>query len=293
MDTVANTDFTRTLNRLVELSIDGYYNPYTELQWEEALDDEQWWMPASLLTLYDTKFIDEFDEPQLMKLSKWESIHFYSLNIHGIRELLIEVTKRIHSPGYEGASEFFHHFIGEENEHMWFFAKFCLKYGSKIYPDKSMKMNVAELESDIQTFLVFARILIFEEIVDYFNIRIGKDESLHPVIRQVNNVHHQDESRHVAFGRQFVAQLHRDLIAAYGHARLTEIEGYLRRYIDASLQSFYNPAVYRDAGIEDEYRLRSALLKEPGRTRQHEKIMGRTTDFLIKNGILSEENSTL
>src|SRR5215470_8463372 len=102
METITSqADFNKTLNRLVELSIDTYYNPYKTLEWVDELAEEQWWMPRRLLTLYDTPFIDGFDDSQLMKLSKWESIHFYSLNIHGIRELLIEVTRRIHSPGYE------------------------------------------------------------------------------------------------------------------------------------------------------------------------------------------------
>ena len=41
-------------------------------------------------------------------------------------ELLIEVMRRLHTPGYEIPTPYFHHFIGEENEHMWFFAEFCL-----------------------------------------------------------------------------------------------------------------------------------------------------------------------
>jgi hypothetical protein len=286
-----DSEFVKTLDRLVELSIDTYYNPYKTFQWAVDLPDEQWWMPAELLTVYDTRFMQEFDEPQLMRLSKWESIHFYSLNIHGIRELLIEVTRRIHSPGFEVPSEFFHHFIGEENEHMWFFAKFCLKYGSKVYPDKSIKINAGELAPDIETFLVFARILVFEEIVDYFNVRIGKDESLHPVIRQINNVHHQDESRHIAFGRQIVKQLHQRVSENYDSAKLSELETYLKRYIETSLQSFYNPAVYRDSGIANPYKLRSEVLREAGRKLYHEKILNRTMDFLAKSGILSPENS--
>lgn len=284
-----DSEFARTLDRLVEISVDTYYNPYTAFRWDDV-SDERWWMPADLLTVYGTRFMQEFDESQLMRLSKWESINFYSLNIHGIRELLIEVTKRIHSPGFESPSEFFHHFIGEENEHMWFFAKFCLKYGSKVYPDKSIKISAGEMEPDVETFLVFARILIFEEIVDYFNVRIGKDESLHPVIRQVNNVHHQDESRHIAFGRQIVKQLHQRLTENYDSTRLLELGSYLKRYIETSLQSFYNPAAYRDAGIAEPYKLRSELLKEPGRKLQHEKIMNRTTDFLARSGIISQES---
>ncbi len=125
-------DIAATLKRISEMSVDTYYNPYTMFEWPESLPEEQMWMSPDLLTVAGTPWADELSSEQLMRLSKWESIHFYSLNVHGIRELLLEVVKRVQNPGYEEESEFFHHFIGEENEHMWFFATFCSKYGRKI-----------------------------------------------------------------------------------------------------------------------------------------------------------------
>ena len=290
MSTVqANTDFGNTVDRLIDLSISTYYNPYTHFEWPASLDEEQMWMSPDLMTAFDTPFIERLSRSQLMKLSKWESINFYSLNIHGIRELLIEVIRRIHSPGYEEQSEFFHHFIGEENEHMWFFARFCLKYGKKIYADKTAKTDIDNLEPDLQTFLVFSRIVIFEEIVDYFNSRMGKDDTLHPLIQRINSVHHQDESRHVAFGRQLIKQLHARLSDTYPKERMMELAGYLRRYIEVSLNSLYNPAVYKDAGIEEPYQFRRALLEHPNRKKHHDIFLKRTMQFLDKSGIVPEE----
>jgi para-aminobenzoate N-oxygenase AurF len=284
-----DSDYVPAVHRLIDLSINTYYNPYTRFEWPDSLIDDQWWMSRDLLTVFDTPFMERISERQLMALSKWESINFYSLNIHGIRELLLEVTKRIHSSGYEQHSEFFHHFIGEENEHMWFFAKFCLKYGGKVYPDKTVKIETGALEPDIETFLVFARIMIFEEIVDFFNSRMAKDNSLHPIIQEVNSVHHEDESRHIAFGRQLLKQLHSSLSSRYAPEELIEIGNYLNRYLDASIQSLYNPAVYRDAGIPDPYQFRRELLQYPSRMPQHERFLKRTKEFLEKTRILPSE----
>src|SRR5713101_2272728 len=111
-----------TLQRLVAASVSGYYNPYVTFEWPAELPPEQWWMSPDLLTVDDTPLMGELDGNTLRALSKWESINFYSLNVHGIRELLVEVVRRVHTPGFEEMSEFFHHFTGEENEHMWFFA---------------------------------------------------------------------------------------------------------------------------------------------------------------------------
>lgn len=279
----------QTLDRIIGLSIDTYYNPYKTFQWPDELPEEQWWMSPGLMTVAGTSYAEELSEAQLMALSKWESIHFYSLNVHGIRELLLEVVKRIHTPGFEKESEFFHHFVGEENEHMWFFATFCLKYGGKIYADKKAKWAIDSVEPDIESLLVFSRILIFEEIVDYFNLRVGRDETLHPIIRQVNSIHHQDESRHIAFGREIVKQLFDQLAPRYPQEKLQEIDQYLSRYLLASVQSLYSPAVYKDAGVPDPYKVRTALLEHPARREHNAKILKRTVDFFTHNGIISEQ----
>lgn len=280
----------QTLDRIIGMSVDTYYNPYKTFQWPDTLPDEQWWMSPELMTVHGTALERDLDEKQLMVLSKWESIHFYSLNVHGIRDLLLEVIKRVHTPGFEDESEFFHHFVGEENEHMWFFATFCLKYGKKIYLDKKIKIapaEMAELPADVESLLVFARVLIFEEIVDYFNLRMGKDETLHPIIRQVNSIHHQDESRHIAFGREIVKLLWDGVRERHPAKRHQEIRDYLARYFQASIQSLYSPAVYADAGVPDPYKVRTALLADPVRHEADARVLKRTTDFFSAQGLLS------
>jgi hypothetical protein len=285
--TYANQQISETLDRIIGMSVDTYYNPYKTFNFPDELPEEQWWMSPHLMTMHGTRFADSLDERTRMAVSKWESILFYSLNVHGIRELLLEVIKRIHTPGFEVESEFFHHFVGEENEHMWFFATFCLKYGKKIYPDKKIKLPLQEMDADVESFLVFSRILIFEEIVDYFNVRVGRDETLHPIIRQVNAIHHQDESRHIAFGREIVKQLFDRVRRNQSPERLRELDQYLQRYVQASVQSLYSPSVYQDAGVPEPYKVRSELVEDPARRQENRKIVKRTVDYFVNNGIIS------
>lgn len=284
---IATNRVSQALGRLTQLSVNDYYNPYKEFEWVDALPEEQYWMSRDLMSVYGTPLAEQLSETQLMALSRWESINFYSLNVHGIRELLTEVIKRIHTPGFEIPSEFFHHVLGEENEHMWLFSQFCLRYG-KLYKDKKLTSDGFP-EPDIQSFMVFTRILIFEEIVDYYNSRMAKDESLHPMIQRLNLIHHHDESRHIAGGREVVSFLYSQLRGKYSVAKLMEIEDYIRRYLVASIQSLYNPNVYRDAGIPDSYQFRVQLLQDPARKLYHDKLLKRTMTFLVKQGILSKD----
>ncbi|MEU0378898.1 MULTISPECIES: diiron oxygenase [Streptomyces] len=281
-----NDRFRGILDRLATKSIDDYYNPYRLFEWPEQLPEDMWWMSPELTTTYGTEWAEKLTPEQLHTLSKHESINFYSLNVHGIRELLVEVVNRIHTAGFETPSEFFHHFIGEENEHMWFFAEFCLRYGKKIYRQPAGGAETTAPSDKVQSLLVFARILIFEELVDHFNSAMAEDERLHETIRGINRIHHQDESRHIAFGRELVNLLHQDLKRTATEQELDEVSTYLRRYMRHSFESLYHPQVYRDAGIERPHELRRALLESPARAEAEHRTFRKTAKFLEKTGLI-------
>jgi para-aminobenzoate N-oxygenase AurF len=279
--------FVSLLDRLGRMSVDDYYNPYRMFKWPEMLPKDQLWMSRDLLSVYGTPAMDRLSEEQIIRLGIWESVNFYSLNVHGIRELLTEVINRVHMPGFEVPSEFFHHFIGEENEHMWFFAEFCRRYGEKFYYFPRIKLT-APADDAIENLLVFARILMFEEIVDYYNQRMADDESLHETIRQINRIHHRDESRHIAFGRELVSLLWARLHERLDDAELASIREYLRDYFRFCLHSFYSLDAYDDAKIDDPIAFRQELITSPRRAQAHERVVRKPLSYLRKTGIFDE-----
>jgi hypothetical protein len=280
--------FEEILNRLVGMSQRDYYDPYRLFTWPDKLDDDGYWMSPELMIEHGTEVGAELTDEQVRALSKWESINFYSLNVHGIRELIIEIVGRIHTTDFAIPSEYFHHIIGEENEHMWFFATFCHKYGGKIYQRRSLGFTDPGIPA-ADNFLVFSRLLIFEELVDFFNQQMGQDERLHPTIRQVNGVHHQDESRHIAFGRQIIDILHRDLRKRLPASDISALEVYLKRYLRASVDSLCDPAMYRDAGLSEPYALRRRVLADPAYHEYTQRILRRITSFMVHAEILSDD----
>jgi hypothetical protein len=276
------------LDRLSAKSIEDYYNPYQMFRWPDTLPENMWWMSPELTTTFGTEVAEELTQEQLYALSRFESVNFYSLNVHGIRELLIEVTKRIHTPDFARSSEFFHHFIGEENEHMWFFAEFCRRYGRKIY--KQVRGGAETVPADnAASLLVFARILIFEELVDHFNMRMGADERLHDTIRQINRIHHQDESRHIAFGRELVKALFDSFRARATPEELEQVSSYIKRYMTYSFESLYNPQVYRDAGVPNPLGVRRRLLEGPRRREFEAQVFRKTLPYLTRLGLVADD----
>jgi hypothetical protein len=274
------------LGRLDQMAESGYYNPYTIFDWPESIEPDKPWMSESLTTLAGTEMWGELSREQQLALTRYEAINFFSLNIHGIRELMSEVVMRIHDRTYANVSEFLHHFIGEENEHMWFFARFCLRYGGKLYPAQpSLKADsVAHLSPVAREMIVFARILIFEEIVDYYNANMATDPSLPDIAREINRVHHQDESRHVAFGRMVFTNLLAQVVKR-DPAEVPAVAEYLENYLQYSIGTLYDPAAYRDAGIPDALALRRRALAHPARIAAHDQVLKRTRAFLSKSGV--------
>jgi hypothetical protein len=279
--------FVSLLDRLGRMSVEDYYNPYRMFEWPPSLPTDRLWMSRELLSVYGTPKIDELDDEQLRRLAVWESVNFYSLNVHGIRELLTEVINRVHMPGFEVPSDFFHHFIGEENEHMWFFAEFCRRYGEKIYFFPRIKLTSPD-DPAVENFLVFARILLFEEIVDHYNLRMSEDETLHETIRQINRIHHRDESRHIAFGRELVTLLWAGVKERLDDKQMAAVRTYLLDYLRFSLQSFYSLEAYDDAGIRDPIAFRRELIDSPQRRKAHELVARKPLGFLRKAGIFTE-----
>lgn len=279
------------IDRLSKRSVNNYWNPYTTIEWPQVIDPGKMWMDAELLTIYDTEYMETCSEKTLIEISKWESVNFYSLNIHGIREALVEVALRVDTPDFQFADDFLHHFLGEENEHMWFFAKLCKDYAGKIYRVPDIKMFEGdETTPEERDLVVFINILIFEEIVEYINMRVGRSEVVPPIIRQVNWLHHLDESRHVAFGRRMVVLLHQRLMSAAPDpdAARARLDAHVRGYMARSIDVLYRADVYRDAGCPEPFRMRNVLRQHPARRPHHNKMLGRAIGFLREQTILRD-----
>lgn len=289
MRRTTNTPFqaplTHLLRRLCEVSVARSYDPYALFDWPASVCGTGLWMSADLLSVHGTPRQHELSPRQLAILSRWELINFFSFNVHGIRELMHGVLTQIHCADFEDASEYFHHFLDEENKHMWFFAQFCQRYGGKIYLRRNLQYP-AFAEQDVQRFLLFARILISEQIGDYYNARMMGDESLPPIVRQVNRVHHQDESRHIAMGLALVRHLHKQIVTNHPPELRQRIQHYLLRYMQFFVQSFYNHNVYRDAGLTGPTQWRASLIDHPARISFHNQVLARTERFFRRHDII-------
>jgi hypothetical protein len=240
-----------------------------------------------LISIAGTPIYESLSEEDKQQLSFWEAVNFFSLNVHGEKALLQGLSERLYGDWPKEVSDYLHHFVDEENKHMTLFGNFCLRYGGKIYPSKSMIVprEFREGEAD---FLFFAKVVIFEELVDYYNFHMGNDEQIHPLTREINRYHHNDEARHLSFGRTITRQLFKQYAPRWGRRVRRDISEYLWGYFAATWREYYNPEVYRDAGLADAYGTYQTAWNSEHSRMVREKAGTKCLRFFLNNEILTE-----
>ena len=220
---------------------------------------------------------------KLCRASRRQYLDPYAYLVEGL-------ARRLYQSDTQDITPYLQHFLDEENKHMVYFGGFCMKYAGKVYPDKKMAWP-REYAPGEEDFLFFAKVLIFEEIVDVYNMKMSKDERLPPIVRRINLVHHIEESRHLAFGRGLVRQLYERHAPSWSEETLRGVRDYLQGYVVATWKEYYNPDVYKDAGLHDPLGVQRSAFDDPGCQEHRKRVTRRSLRYLLEAHILDEEGS--
>ncbi|WP_140727286.1 diiron oxygenase [Pseudomonas sp. Hp2] len=281
--------FASRMQKLIQLSRERHVNSFSQIDWPESIPDDEWWLSPELLSVHGTEYMDSLPEAQLKRLSKWECVNAFSLNVEGERELINRLSAQLYAPDLPNIEAYIHHFIDEENKHLWFFGEFCRRYGGKIYSSKKVGLADERFGMQMEFFLLFARIFLFEEIGGYYNVVAGGDERVSPFVRLIHQVHHADEARHITFGRAILAQAKDIAFSASTPGEREAAVAHLQRFVQVSIEALYQPAMYRDSGIEGGVALRRKLLAHPARREHHASaLLRRPLKFMGEIGVRLE-----
>jgi P-aminobenzoate N-oxygenase AurF len=283
-------DATSTLaEQLTKASRKNLWDVYSYFQWPEGkLPENEWTMSPELVSIYGTEMWEALTEEQQKKLSFWEIINFFSLTLQGERPLVAGMSDRLYSSRLTmQETEYLHHFMDEENKHMIMFGMFCNRYAGGIYPEKKLVLprEYAKGEEDIA---FFCKVMVVEELGDYYNLKMMGDERIHPLVAKINKVHHVDEARHLAVGREYLKDLAEQFKSGWSALELANFRKWLAEYLRSSWGDFYNPAVYRDAGLADSYNVRKMALESPVCRRMRETVSEKLVAYFLEVGLLEE-----
>ena len=277
--------------RLTKASRKKLWDVYNTFNWPDALEKDAWYMPPELISLYGTPVYDALSEEQRKSLSLYELGNFFSLVLQGERPLVQGLVHRLYAKGNSvPVNEYLHHFVDEENKHMVMFGEFCNRYVGKVYPEKKITLS-REYAKGEEEVAFYCKVMVVEELGDYYNLAIEKDERVDALVREINKVHHVDEARHLAFGRVQLAELFERYSPDWSADTLAGFRQWLADYLRASWGDYYNPTMYRDAGLADAYELRQLALSHPAGVAFRKLASAKIVAYFIKTGLLAEEPS--
>ena len=110
--------------RLTKISVKNNYHVQDKVDFTETIDMDQWFFSPEIISLYGSDVYCQLSEDQKKKLSFFEAINFFSINIHGEQSLLDGLTNRLYSNDTAEIDQYIHHFVDEENKHMFLFGNF-------------------------------------------------------------------------------------------------------------------------------------------------------------------------
>jgi hypothetical protein len=274
--------------RLCQLSRQGGGTPPEIAAWPASLDEAAWFFSPELISLAGTETFARMSVAEQRRLSFFELVNFFSLNIHGERSMIAGLAQRLYAPRNHEITAYLHHFLEEENRHSQYFGEFCLRYAGRVYPDRKL-VFAREYAPGEEELLFFAKILVFEEIVDYYNVLQSDDDRLHPLVASIHRMHHRDESRHLAFGRRLTAALFQRYRDGWGPETLAGVRAYLGSYVVATFREYHSFDTYRDARLAEPLRLIERSFNSTGSAARRRAAAKRCTAYLLKTGILTED----
>lgn len=281
-------DIQATVKTLCRISEDQFVDPFEKLEWPESIEKAQWHFTPELISIHGMPEYDALSEEKKRLLSFYETINFFSLNIHGEKALIEGLARNLYHRADPNYTPYLHHFLDEENKHMIYFGRFCSYYAGKVYPDKKLSFP-KEYAPGEEEFMFFVKVMIFEEIVDRYNKKMGEDVRLAQLARDINRLHHIDESRHLAFGRTIVKWLFEKYSTQWSNELKDNISAYIKSYLFTTWQEYYNAAVYVDAGLPNPYELQERAYSRPEARAHRENISAPCILFLMNANILLEE----
>ena len=274
--------------RLTALSRERAWDVYRDIAWPEALTGERYCMAPELMSVWGTEYWDTLDEAQRLRLSLYECANFFSLTLQGERPLVAGLSDRLYSKRVtKEGTEYLHHFLDEENKHMVMFGMFLNRYVGKVYPEKKVALERSYAKGEEEV-MFFCKALVVEELGDYYNMKMMNDARLEPIVRELNDVHHRDESRHIAFGRLHLAELAAHWLSEWSDEVRMRVQTWLAQYLKASWADFYNPSMYRDAGLPDAFKLRTAVMAHPASAALRTQASAKLVRLVLDCGLLSE-----
>ena len=279
-DQVVEQGAARLLSSSARLSRD----PMTEIDWEAGQDD-LYGLSPEWSTLYGTSYWDELSEEKRRELTRHEAASVASTGIWF--ELILQqmILRDVYSTD-PASSEFQWALteVADECRHSIMFARTTGKLGAAVYRPSMLTRELGRLFKTLAYGeSAYAAILVAEEVLDVMQRDWMRDPRVLPLVRQVNNIHVVEESRHMMFARDET----RDALAGAGPVRRWTSALVVSIAASVIVNAMVNPAVYAKVGLDSARAVREAAGNEHHRALLRSSCAG-LMEFLGSAGLLTK-----
>jgi hypothetical protein len=276
--------------RLLTASARHSYDPITDIDWDSPPVPGLFWMTPEHVSLYGTTLWDQLSQDERIELSKHEIASGMSVGLWFEIVLMQLLSRYTYDLDPRSAhAQYALTELGDETRHTIMFARACEVLGVPRYRPPRLTHEVTRIaKAAMGGPSMFAAVLVAEETTDRVQRIMMDDETLQPLIRQVNRIHVIEEARHVRFAREEVSRRMvgmrwpmREL-----HRQLTAVISYL------IIDSMIDPAVYQAVGI-DPREGRAAAMANPYHQQSRRWRAERITGFLREEGLIGGPSTLL
>ncbi|MGI8666755.1 MAG: AurF N-oxygenase family protein [Jatrophihabitans sp.] len=279
-----------TATRLLLASAENSFDPTVALDWAAEPVPGLAYAPLHRVSLYGTELWYGLSHAQRIELSKHEvgsimqvGLWFELILMQMLLRYAYDLDARTAHAQYALTE------IGDETRHSVMFARAADKLGIPLYGPSRRLHNLARVyKATAGGPAMFAPVLVAEEILDRLQREAMDDESVQPLIRDINRIHVIEESRHVRYAR---AELVR-MMPRLGRAQLARQRSLVATVSYLLAESLIDPKVYAAVGIEPE-RGRRAALANPHHQQSRRWMAGRIMPFLDEVGIVGGRSAAL
>ena len=260
-------------------------DPFRVVDWSiEVCDDSVFHLPPEKLPLFGTVQWEAMTEAERRTYSRHECASLSAAGIWFENKLMQIVLRHLAElPVTDPSHRYLLVEIADECRHSTMFGEYIRRAGTPTYaPTGGAELGDVDRLPGGRA-MGYLLILAVEELLDMCNRATMRDDTLHPVSRQIAKIHVLEEARHLSFAKTFLLEVWPTLPAD----ERTDAAALAPAAVGFVAELMVNPDVYRtlhiDGGVE-------AARNNPAHHARIIRDLSKLVSFLEELGVIDERN---
>jgi len=240
--------------KVVKLTEKSHAKPMdfaTVLPWEKKIDKTIYPKQKDHLWIYGTPFCDQLTEEQKLELAWLETGRDISMFIwleQTIPGLYMGYITQFYDQLDDVTSEYLMVFSKEEIVHTMTFKRFMEKADLDIWnPPVGLYELLTETLPKMEPAIGILFTLLIEWVAELGAMHTSQTDDVEPMARQLFKAHHQDEARHIAFGRWISESYFENM----PEEKLNQVRAMARDIVPKLVNMYnYNPEIAEHTSFE-------------------------------------------